>query len=376
MPIRLTVALLATMALAVPATAAPYSLTLIGLADGANESSDAFAVNNAGQVVGTDINLSASRGYIWQNGSVTPTLPPSSYNTNSFAQAINASGQVTGYGRVAFGIDHAFLQTGNSIVELGELPLGTSVSKGRGINANGWVVGESGTRENNQNVVHGFVWKGTEMVDVGDLAGGANASLLRAINDSNVAVGYGTVNGSNRRAMKWDDGVLTDLGELPGGNDLSDAYAINNAGVIVGESALLGPDNISVVHAVRWDGLVMTELGELRGGSDFSTAYGLNEAGDIVGRSRDGTGDRAVLWRNNVLFDINDLVPDRGDFTFEIAYDINDTGWIVGMGYDAAADRNRAFVLIPQDGPVSQTPEPASAGLLLVGLAALVRRRA
>jgi probable HAF family extracellular repeat protein len=377
---RLLGAALALTLLSGPALAGPYTLTFIGLADGANEASAAFAVNNAGQVVGSDINLSASLGFIWQNGAATPTLPASSTfnsgNSPSFVQAINAHGQVAGYGRVAFGVDHAFRQTGGAILDLGDLPLGGDVSKGWGINANGWVVGESGTRENSLNVQHGFVWNGSTMLDAGDLAGGANASSLRAINDSNVAVGWGTLNGSNRRAIKWEAGVLTDLGELPGGNDSSEAYAINNAGVIVGQSALLGPANISVVHAVRWDGGVMTELGELPGGADFSTAFGFNEAGDIVGRSRDGTGDRAVLWRNNVLHDINDLVPDRGSFTFEIAYDINDNGWIVGMGYDAAADRDRAFVLIPQAGQETATPEPASAVLLLSGLVALLRRRA
>ena len=372
---RMLAAALALTMVSGPALAGPYTLTFIGLADGANDASAAFAVNNAGQVVGSDINLSPTLGFVWQNGVATPTLPASSYNNTSFVQAINAHGQVTGYGRVAFGTDHAFLQTATTTQDLGDLPLGGNVSKGWGINANGWVVGESGTRQDNVNVLHGFVWNGSTMIDAGDLPGGGNASSLRGINDSNVAVGWGTLNGSNRRAIKWEAGVLTDLGELPGGNDSSEAYAINNAGVIVGQSALLGPANISVVHAVRWDGTVMTELGELPGGSDFSTAFGLNEAGDIVGRSRDGTGDRAVLWRNNVLYDINDLVPDRGAFTFEIAYDINDNGWIVGMGYDAAADRNRAFVLIPEAGQETATPEPASAALLLAGLAALVRRR-
>ncbi len=360
--------------LAAPALAGPYTMVLIGPTTGLNTFSNAFGVNNAGQVVGTDNNLSASLGYIWQNGVATSTLPPSSYNTNSFARAINASGQVAGYGRVASGIDHAFRQTGSSIQDLGDLPLGGDLSRGWGINANGWVVGESGTRENNANVLHGFIWNGTSMLDSGDLAGGANASTLNAINDNNVAVGWGTVNGSNRRAMKWENGVLTDLGEIAGGNDLSQAQAINNAGVIVGESAILGPANISVVRAVRWDSNGMTELGELPGGADFSTAFGINEAGDIVGRSRDGTGDRAVLWRDDVLYDINDLVPDRGTFTFRIAYDINDNGWIVGDGYDSATDRTRAFLLIPQLAN-TPTPEPASALLVLAGIAGLAIRR-
>lgn len=373
MRIRLPVAALALTLLAAAAQAAPYTLVLIGSTTGPNTHSNAFAVNNAGQVVGTDNNLSASIGYVWQNGTVTPTLPPSSFNTNSFARAINASGQVAGYGRVAFGVDHAFRQTGGTILDLGDLPGATDVSRGWGINANGWVVGESITRDGNVNALHGFVWNGTTMLDAGDLAGGANASTLTAINDSNVAVGWGTVNGSSRRAMKWENGIITDLGEIPGGNDLSQAQAINNAGVIVGESAILGPANISVVRAVRWDGSGMTELGELPGGSDFSTAFGINEAGDIVGRSRDGTGDRAVLWRDDVLYDINDLVPDRGTFTFRIAYDINDNGWIVGDGYDSATDRTRAFLLIPA--ATTATPEPASAMLLLAGLAALGARR-
>jgi len=369
-------AVLALSLLSVPAFAAPYTLVFIGPATGTGSSSDAVSVNNAGQVAGNDTDLSATRGFVWQNGTVTPALLPSTIANTTFVQGINASGQLAGYGRVAFGVDHAYRQTGNTILDLGDLPGGTNVSRGWGINANGWVVGESVTREGNVNALHGFVWNGSTMLDAGDLAGGANASTLTAINDSNVAVGWGSVAGSTRRAMKWENGVLTDLGEIPGGNDLSQAQAINNAGVIVGESAILGPASISVVRAVRWDGNGITELGELPGGSDFSTAYGINEAGDIVGRSRDSTGDRAVLWRNDVLIDLNDLVPDRGTFTMRTAYDINDRGWIVGSGYDSALDRNRAYVLIPEGAAnETATPEPASALLLVAGLAGLAIRR-
>jgi probable HAF family extracellular repeat protein len=59
---------------------------------------------------------------------------------SSFANAINASGQVTGYAYTASGDRHAFLYTGGVLVDLGTLA-GFSQSFGLAINSDGTVVG-------------------------------------------------------------------------------------------------------------------------------------------------------------------------------------------------------------------------------------------
>ena len=54
----------------------------------------------------------------------------------------------------------------------------------------------------------------------------------------------------------------------------------------------------------------------------------MNEAGEMVGRS----GDRAALWTDEGVIDLNDLLPEGSDWVLWEADDINNVGQIVGYG--------------------------------------------
>src|SRR6266516_1865271 len=90
---------------------------------GAASYSNAFAINNRGQVVGgSSPNYGSEHAFLWQNGTMTDlgTLPGYSY---SEAHAINDAGQVVGYASSvnASRSDHAFLWESGVMRDLGTL---------------------------------------------------------------------------------------------------------------------------------------------------------------------------------------------------------------------------------------------------------------
>lgn len=70
-------------------------------------------VNESRQVVGFSIGETGPRAFLWQNGSMIDLndLAPGSPLYLLFAQAVNAGGQITGYGVTSTGELHAFLAT-------------------------------------------------------------------------------------------------------------------------------------------------------------------------------------------------------------------------------------------------------------------------
>ncbi|MGO9401988.1 MAG: hypothetical protein ACLPVW_00805 [Terriglobales bacterium] len=91
----------------------------------------------------------------------------------------------------------------------------------------------------------------------------------------------------------------------------------------------------------------MIDLGTLPGdvGSDGD---GINDLGQVVGGSWDAEGnDRAYLWQNGVMTDLNTLIsPDSPLYLIEATGTINDQGQIAGIGLTSAGDVH-AFLATP-----------------------------
>jgi probable HAF family extracellular repeat protein len=361
-------ALMLATALSLGAQSA-YTLTDLGALGG--YSSGAFSVNALGQVVGA------------------AQLPDETYTAFSYT---------------------AFSYTGvGGMVDLGGL--GGTYTVAHGVNASGLIVGQSYTAGNA--TIRAFLTtSGGTLIDLGTIGTSGN-SMAYGINDSGTIVGKSTNTEGRDRAFSYTiGGAMTDLGTL--GGQYSQAMAVSSAGHIVGSATtednaathafLLAPGGnmvdlgaLDITHASS--GLAVNASGQVVGfsgideaksafsytsaggmvdlgsfGGFYNVAMGLNDAGQIVGTSgADGWADqRAFLYENGVMHDLNDFVTGAAGWTLVEATGINELGQIVGYG--SYNDTSHAFLLT-----AVAVPEPSAyaaiASVLVFATAASRRRR-
>jgi probable HAF family extracellular repeat protein len=205
---------------------------------GTGSYSEAWGVNNLGQVVGWSYTeggngLTGVHGFVYSEAEGLVDLTPQS-DTGS-ATDVNDAGQVTGY-KSALGGYHAFRWQGGSFVDLGVLP-GFADSFGWAINASGQVAGSSSSASGNSERFVRF----TDGSGLQDLGGGGEHNVALGINASGQVVG--TAGLSAKRAVRYTDAAgLQDLNTLIdpslgwlllAANDVNDVeqivgYAFNN----------------------------------------------------------------------------------------------------------------------------------------------------
>src|SRR6266446_5446719 len=176
--------------------------------------SEAFAINNRGQVVGvSSFGDTRFRAFLY-DGSVMRNLGSLVGGTfsSSGASAINIRGQVVGGGSIsdnAFSNDgHAILFDSTGVHDLGTLG-GWCCSAANGINASGQVVGESYLSGNIGS--RAFLYDGTGTRDLGTLGG--THTQATGINASGQVVGYGEISGDNNTHAFFHNGTaMLDLG--------------------------------------------------------------------------------------------------------------------------------------------------------------------
>lgn len=281
--------------------------------------SSANDINNNGQIVGGARDAFGDQhAFLWENGEIVDlgTLG----GTASIAWGINDIGQVSGWSSDIDGAIRASLWENGVITDLGTL--GGPNSSAYHINETSVIVGRSDTITGTQ---HAFKFENDIMTDLGTL-GTDQLSEAWGINDSGIIVGYSL--GDHSHAYRYENGVMIDLGTL--GGTSSRAFGINNSGKIVGLASIDDENQ----HAFLWESGIMTDLGTLGGDYSTSTAYAINDTDQIVGRSYiPGVGDdRAVMWENGAIIDINTLLPPDSGWVLGMAMGINDQGDIVGSG--------------------------------------------
>lgn len=74
----------------------------------------------------------------------------------------------------------------------------------------------------------------------------------------------------------------------------------------------------------------MQDLSTLPGDIN-SYAYGINSKGQVVGDSNGGSYDRAFLWQDGVMVDLNSLIPPNSNLYLLVSDQINDRGEIACM---------------------------------------------
>jgi probable HAF family extracellular repeat protein len=262
----------------------------------------------------------------------------------SVGLAINDSGQSTGYALLSSGESHAFLVSSGTMFDLGTL--GGFSSSGAAINSAGQVAGDASTT-NSEN--HAFLFSEGVMRDLGTLGG--TYSSPSALNSSGQVVGDSTIQGDyETHAFLFDGATTRDLGTL--GGTYSTAYAINDAGQVIGDSSL-----VAGYHGFIYSNGTLRDLGSL--GGNFSSSWGLNGLGQVVGVSSNANSQqRAFLWRNGTMTDLNSLLPANSGWELTGAFFINDNGQIVGNGLLHGAPAWFFMTLVTQE----NRPPVANAG--------------
>ena len=269
------------------------------------------------------------------------------------AWAINAAGQVVG-SKFPTDSNLAVLWTpGGGLQDLGSL--GGQYAGARGINDLGHVVGYSFLAGNAPS--HAFLWApGIGMQDLGTLGG--YSSGASAINNADQVVGsslagpLGGPDALETRAFVWTPGHgMQSLGSLDAEFRQTYATDINNSGQVVGFA--WSRTDSRITRAFLWtasDG--MKPLGTL--GGSFSRAMAINDAGQVVGESTTSSGAyRAFLWTPNAgMRDLGAL----GTGVNSAAFAINESGEVAGESDIGAGDTKHAFFWNTVDGMVDLFP--------------------
>jgi len=347
-------------------SSAPIWITANGLIGGVSENGQTDPLYPGG--------FPENHAVLWQQGTILDlgTLPDGGYQSE--ANAVNNSGQVVGtalnttadansmavgnywYFDVPYGYqERAFLwDQEQGMQDLGTL--GGADAEALFINERGQVVGHSYTGSTASSLCQyplltdSFIWeKNTGMVDLGTLGG--TCTEATDLNQKGQVVGSSNLAGDqSQHAFLWSHGAIHDLGGSLGGSFLG-AYGVNEYGEAAGYA--YHPDN-TIFHAVLWRGIgQMTDLGVI-GDDQCSYAAVINASEQVAGSSissctTEEPAFRAFLWEDGSIFDLNTLIPPGSALYLQVVQAINDRGEVAGQGVDSSGN-NHAFLLIPCDG--------------------------
>lgn len=295
----------------------------------------AWAINNAGQVVGEYRNiLDETRPFLYSDGIVQDlgTLG----GTEAVANDINDLGQITGVSETAETGTRAFLYSDGAMEDIGDLGGSVSSSIGYALNNAGEVTGVSLS----DRTFEAFLYSNGTMRGL-ELARDACDELPSFgydINNSGQITGSAhelTSAGCVGAAFFYDDGEMLLIGALLPEFSTT-GYDINDSGQVVLQAIGTG-DGGGYLYT---DG-VMERIGDV-------IPWAINNAGWVVGQTGLGGPDsRAFLYVDGRLFDLNDLVLDLSGWEhLRSAQDINDSGQIAGFGLTTSGEF-RAFLLTP-----------------------------
>lgn len=306
------------------------------------------------------------------------------------ADGTNVVRQISTIGDSTFDVQAFRWTAADGIVPLGDLAGGETRSFAYGVSADGQTVVGQGTTATDQDpeVTQAFRWTPTDgMEGLGFLPDKTEQSVALDVSaDGSIIVGFASRDEMQgeyvmnfHEAFRWTEETgMVGLGEFPGGESFSFANAITDDGnIIIGSS--WGENE---TEAFRWtETSGMVGLGMLASNSaltPYSDAYAVSADGTvIVGKS---TGHAAVWDERHGFRSIASLLTASGvDLTgwyLDQARDVSaDGSTIVGYGINPNGEYEAWLAVLPAR--LFETPEPASASLLTMGIvvATLMSRR-
>jgi probable HAF family extracellular repeat protein len=267
---------------------------------------EANTINNSGQVIGNEP----------QTGNVVILDSAGLHDLGALGDVdgVNNYGEIAGHFSSdvkAFVYGAAGFQDLNTLIPANS---GWQLQQAKGINDSRQITGYS-THNGEQRA---YLYSNGSVTEIGTLGG--NGSGGNAINNLGQIVGSAATVSEDSHAFLYDPiGGMIDLGAL--GNGQSEAMSLNDHGHVVGYFSFDGNS-----HAFLYDGS-MQDLGTINGDAT-SLALDINNSGQIVGLS----DSRAMLYENNVMHDLNELIPNDSGWILRDARSINDAGQIVGRG--------------------------------------------
>ncbi len=324
-----------------------HSITDLGYLGGPLPYSVANDINNKGQVVGKSFGptfIGNQRPFLWENGKMTE-LPMYSFQAAGEALSINDAGDMVGWtsGSIAFN-RYMFVDWKSASGLLPGGGTGRDLPDVSDLNNAGQMV----FRDDQG---FSFLWNKGRITPLW-----GSFSAVSDINDAGHVIGSLSDGGflcDKGITYLNKPGYTPELRFTPPGVWCDNQpityldftpYKINNAGQIIGSS-------------VFWDKGTTTNLGSLGGATQ---ARDINDKGAVVGSSFTSSGaERAFLWENGIMVDLNDLLPQNSGWELTQARAINDLGQIVGAGRLNGQTHLRAFLVntTPVPGPV-QSPPP------------------
>jgi probable HAF family extracellular repeat protein len=281
------------------------------------------------------------------------TLPG---DTSSDAWAINDNGQVVGRSYASGSRTHAFIWQDGQISAL------SGLSDASNINGSGQVAGST-------NAYLACIWESGEITLL-DAPPGCSSLIASAINNAGQVAGW-MYRGADSEMFIWQNGQTVSKGSPEGFNRVNPSE-MNDAGHVVGYCSVSGGELTQ--RACLWDGS-WSIIPTLRYYHNCNVANDISPTGEIVGTSYQIVqtapsnynilDTRPFLCQSGTLYDLNDLIPPGSPCGLREALAIDRYGRILCSGSGAMGN---TLILTP-------VPEPTSCLALFAGLVCTAVRR-
>ena len=354
LPLFLSIMLTALCGCAYAGDPPLYHLTILGVPGATNVV--VKDINNAGQAVGTYQDSGfVSHAVLWDSTGWHELAIPAGAEVLGVAYAINDAGQIVGTADDYMTL-RGLLWNAAAPDQYTVIGDGSALQvQPNGISETGVVVGSVRLQQGVPN--HAFVWQeSTGLVDYGlqdpTMLDPDQNARWTAVNSAGRIVGNWYTQSSNIHATVGQVGTVAVLSMSSMTESLpSYPAAVNEAGISVGVG--LDPATsklVPVIFAVdgtftRIPGAILDQVN--------GAALDINAAGVVVGsagigtQSGPGLGLKAWVWRDGTIHDLFDVVDDTGGLmSFRGGVAINDHGVIVGNARNAS-DATTSFMLTP-----------------------------